>query len=88
MMWLDMAKEMRNHESVAYKPITGKHDTQLGINKGSPAFLLDDPDGDTSSPSIWEVIGKAAAGASGGWPFRYSSTKCRSSQPAWAAEPG
>jgi hypothetical protein len=38
---------MRKHESVAYKPITGKRDTQLGISKGSPAFLLDDPDGDS-----------------------------------------
>jgi hypothetical protein len=46
-MWLDVPKEMRKHESVAYKPISGKRDTQLGINKGSPAFLLDDPDGDT-----------------------------------------
>ena len=46
-MWLDVPKEMRKHESVAYKPITGKRDTQLGINAGSPAFLLDDPDGDS-----------------------------------------
>ena len=46
-MWLDVPKEMRKHESVAYKPITGKRDTQLGIGKGSPAFLLDDPDGDS-----------------------------------------
>ncbi len=27
-----------------------------------------------SSPSICEVIGNAGGGASGGWPFRYSST--------------
>ena len=46
-MWLDVPKEMRKHESVAYKPITGKRDTQLGISKGSPAFLLDDPDGES-----------------------------------------
>ena len=46
-MWLDVPEEMRKHESVAYKPITGKRDTQLGISKGSPAFLLDDPDGDS-----------------------------------------
>jgi hypothetical protein len=46
-MWLDVPKEMRKHESVAYKDISGKRDTQLGINNGSPAFLLDDPDGDT-----------------------------------------
>ena len=44
-MWLDVPKEMRKHESVAYKQIHGKRDTQLGINTGSPAFILDDPDG-------------------------------------------
>ena len=47
-MWLDVPRQMRKHKSVAYKPITGKRDTQLGISKGSPAFLLDDPDGDSS----------------------------------------
>jgi len=46
-MWLDVPKEMRKHESVAYKPISGKRDTQLGINAGSPAFILDDPVGDS-----------------------------------------
>jgi hypothetical protein len=46
-MWLDVPEEFRKHESVAYKQITGKRDTQFGINAGSPAFLLDDPDGDT-----------------------------------------
>ena len=44
-MWLDVPKEFRKHESVAYKTITGKRDTQFGINNGSPAFILDDPDG-------------------------------------------
>ena len=42
-MWLDVPKEFRKHESVAYKTITGKRDTQFGINKGSLAFVLDDP---------------------------------------------
>ena len=46
-MWLDVPKEFRKHESVAYKTITGKRDTQFGINKGSPAFILDDPDGNS-----------------------------------------
>jgi hypothetical protein len=45
-MWLDVPKEVRKHESVAYRRITGKRDTQLGINAGSPAFLLEDPHGD------------------------------------------
>ena len=46
-MWLEVPKEMRKHEAVAYKQINGKRDTQLGINAGSPAFILDDPDGDS-----------------------------------------
>jgi len=46
-MWLDVPKEFRKHESVAYKTITGKRDTQFGINKGSLAFILDDPGGDS-----------------------------------------
>jgi hypothetical protein len=46
-MGLDVPKEMRKHESVAYKPISGKRDTELGINAGSPAFILDDPVGDS-----------------------------------------
>ena len=46
-MWLDVPKEMRKHESVAYKQISGKRDTELGINAGSPVFLLDDPDGNS-----------------------------------------
>jgi hypothetical protein len=45
--WLDVPKEMRKHESVAYKTIGVKRDTQFGINAGSPAFLLDDPEGNT-----------------------------------------
>lgn len=46
-MWLDVPKEMRKHQDVAYKQINGKRDTQLGIHKGSPAFILDDPHGDS-----------------------------------------
>lgn len=46
-MWLDVPKELGTHESVAYKPITGRRDTSFGIDAGSPAFLLDDPDGGT-----------------------------------------
>ena len=43
--WLDVPKEMVNHESVAYKLIGVKRDTRFGINKGSPTFILDDPQG-------------------------------------------
>jgi hypothetical protein len=45
--WLDVPKQMRKHQSVAYKIINVQRDTQFGINAGSPAFLLDDPDGDS-----------------------------------------
>jgi hypothetical protein len=45
--WLEVPKEMRKHESVAYKTIDVQRDTQFGINTGSPAFLFDDPDGDS-----------------------------------------
>jgi hypothetical protein len=45
--WLDVPKEMASHESVAYKPISVKRDTRFGINKGSPAFILDDPQGNS-----------------------------------------
>ena len=43
--WLDVPKEMRKHESVAYKTIGVKRDTQFGIDAGSPVFLLDDSEG-------------------------------------------
>ena len=44
-MWLNVPKEMRTGESVAYKHIVGKRDTQLGINKSSRVYILDDPEG-------------------------------------------
>ena len=44
-MWLDVPKGLGHQQEMAYNPITGKRDTQFGINKGSPAFILDDPDG-------------------------------------------
>ena len=52
-MWLDVPKEFRKHESVAYKPITGKRDTQFGINMGSQAFILDDLGGRLQPPPGW-----------------------------------
>ena len=38
---------MSRHKSVAYKTIDVQRDTQFGINTGSPAFLPDDPDGES-----------------------------------------
>jgi hypothetical protein len=31
----------------AYSPLTGRRDTRFGIDAGSPAFVLDDPDSNT-----------------------------------------
>ena len=45
--WLHVPKEMRKHESVAYKVIDVRRDTKFGIDVGSPSFLLDDPEGNT-----------------------------------------
>ena len=45
--WLDVPKEMRKHESVAYKTIGVKRNTQFGIDAGSPVFLLDDSEGNS-----------------------------------------
>jgi hypothetical protein len=44
-MWLQVPKELRTGESMAYKHIAGKRDTRLGINKGSRVYILDDPEG-------------------------------------------
>jgi hypothetical protein len=44
-MWLDVPNEAVAQGSVPYTPMTGRRDTSLGINAGSPAFILDDPDG-------------------------------------------
>lgn len=47
-MLLDVPKDLgAPQEKIAYKPMTGKRTTHLGINKGSPAFLLDDPEGNS-----------------------------------------
>jgi hypothetical protein len=53
-MWLDVPKEMRKHQSVAYKEISGKRDTQLGITAGSPAFLLKDLGGRLNPAPGWK----------------------------------
>lgn len=44
-MWFDVPPEMVGHESTPYKPMSGKRNTHLGINQGSPAFILDDAEG-------------------------------------------
>lgn len=47
-MWLDVPKNIGGpQEEIAYKAIHGKRDTQMGINKGTRVYLLDDPEGNT-----------------------------------------
>lgn len=46
-MWLDVTEQMRQQSASAYAPATGRRDTQMGVYAGSPAFILDDPDGDS-----------------------------------------
>jgi len=46
-MWLDVPPAAATHGAVPYEPLTGRRDTSLGIDAGSPAFILDDPDGDS-----------------------------------------
>jgi hypothetical protein len=45
-MWLDLSDDLRKQQSFAYTPVTGRRDTSFGIDAGSPACILDDPDGD------------------------------------------
>lgn len=47
-MWLDVPKNMGGpQKDLAYKAMTGKRDTHMGINKGTRVYLLDDPEGNT-----------------------------------------
>lgn len=46
-MLFDVPQAMINKESLAYKQMTGKRDTRMGFNKGTPLFMLDDPQGST-----------------------------------------
>lgn len=47
-MWLDVPKNLGGPQSeLSYKAIHGKRDSQMGINKGTRVYLLDDPEGNT-----------------------------------------
>lgn len=47
-MWLDVPENLGGPQSeMAYKAIHGKRDSQMGINKGTRVYLLDDPEGNT-----------------------------------------
>ncbi len=82
-MWLDVPKHLgASQDQLSYRPITGKRDTQMGINKGTRVYLLDDPEGNTycmkSASKIIDpnqtydslkVLGSRLKPASG-WKFR------------------
>jgi hypothetical protein len=44
-MWLDVTDQMRQQGNIAYTSGTGRRDTRFGINAGSPAFVLEDSEG-------------------------------------------
>jgi hypothetical protein len=46
-MWFPIPDEIREGKNLAYAVMTAKRDTSMGIRKGSRAYLLDDPDGQT-----------------------------------------
>lgn len=47
-MWFNVPKEMIEHEGgTPYTTMGGIRNTQFGINAGSPAFMLDDPEGNS-----------------------------------------
>lgn len=46
-MWLDVPPGFSRRGSLAYHPMTGRRDTRFGIERGSPAYVLDDPDGES-----------------------------------------
>jgi hypothetical protein len=45
-MSLDVTDQIRQQCAPAYTRAIGRRDTHMGIDAGSPAFILDDPDGD------------------------------------------
>lgn len=47
-MWLDVPEHLgQSQDKLSYRPIHGKRDTHMGINKGTRVYLLDDPEGNT-----------------------------------------
>lgn len=81
-MWLDVSEQMRQQGTSAYAAGTGRRDTRFGIDAGSPAFILDDPDGASwvmKSVSLITHPGQTYEGLTGlgdvlnlppGWAFR------------------
>ena len=46
-MWFPIPPELVSGEALAYSVMHAKRDTSMGINKGSRAYILDDPEGNS-----------------------------------------
>jgi hypothetical protein len=46
-MWFPIPDEIRKGEDLSYKVMHANRDTSMGIKKGSRAYILDDPQGDS-----------------------------------------
>ncbi len=46
-MWFPIPKEIREGKDLSYAVMTAKRDTSMGIRKGSRAYILDDPQGNS-----------------------------------------
>lgn len=44
-MWFPIPDELREHKNLSYQVMHARRDTSMGINKGSRAYILDDPQG-------------------------------------------
>ncbi|MFH1028186.1 MAG: hypothetical protein V1791_09295 [Pseudomonadota bacterium] len=46
-MWFPIPDAIREHKDLSYTVMTANRDTTMGINKGSRAYILDDPQGNS-----------------------------------------
>jgi hypothetical protein len=46
-MWFPIPDELREHKNLSYQVMHAKRETSMGINKGSRAYILDDPEGNS-----------------------------------------
>lgn len=46
-MWFPIPDEIREGKDLSYEAMHARRDTSMGINKGSRAFILDDPQGNS-----------------------------------------
>jgi hypothetical protein len=46
-MWFPIPDAIREHKDLSYAVMHAHRDTSMGINKGSRAYILDDPEGNS-----------------------------------------